>query len=51
MCTADFSLKLIAFSCLLIMATDTFVLTQIFERQEELALTTEQEIFETCYKP
>ena len=36
MCSADFSLKLIAFSCLLIVVTDSFVMTQIFQKQTEL---------------
>ena len=51
MCTADLSLKLIAAACLLIMVTDSFVVTSIMEKQNMTYLTSDPEIFRTCYKP
>ena len=51
MCTADLSLKLIAAACLLIIATDSFTLKQTFENQNMIQLTSDPEIFRTCFKP
>ena len=51
MCTADLSLKLIAASCLLIIATDSFVMQQILEKQDLIQLTSDPEIFQSCFKP
>ena len=51
MCSSDFSLKLIAAACVLIMITDSFVMQQILEKQNLLHLTTDNEIYEDCYKP
>ena len=51
MCTSDFSLKLIAAACLLIMVTDSLVLQQIFEKQDFIHLTSDPEIYQSCYKP
>ena len=51
MCSSDFSLKLIAAACLLIMITDSFVMQQIVEKQNMIHLTSEPEIYQECYKP
>ena len=51
MCTADLSLKLIAAACLLIIVTDSYTMTQIYEKQNMIYLTSDPEIFRTCYKP
>ena len=51
MCTADLSLKLIALACLLIIATDSFVMSQIFQKQDLIQLTSDPEIYRTCFKP
>ena len=51
MCSSDFSLKLIAAACLLIIITDSFVLQQILDKQEVIHLTSDAEIYSTCYKP
>jgi len=51
MCSSDFSLKLIAAACLLIIVTDTFVLQQIMEKQQLIQMTSEPEIYSDCYKP
>ena len=50
-CSADFSLKLIAASCILIIATDSFVLQQILVRQDQIQLTSTPEMFHDCFKP
>ena len=51
MCTTDFSLKLIAASCLLIAITDSFVLQQILEKASELKYSTDPLIYYTCFEP
>ena len=51
MCGSDFSLKLIAAACLLIIVTDTFVLQQILDKQDIIHLTSDPNIYATCYKP
>ena len=51
MCSSDFSLKLIAAACLLIMITDSFVMQQIIEKENMIHMTSEQGIYEECYKP
>ena len=51
MCNSDLSLKLIAASCLLIIATDSFVMQQILEKQRVIQLTSDPEVFRTCFKP
>ena len=45
MCSSDFSLKLIAAACLLIIVTDSFVLQQILERQEMIHLTSDPDVY------
>ena len=51
MCSSDFSLKLIAAACLLIMITDSFVMQQILEKESMIHMTSEPGIYEECYKP
>ena len=51
MCTSDFSLKLIAAACLLIIATDSFVLQQILDKQDLIHMTSDPEVYQECYKP
>ena len=45
MCSSDFSLKLIAAACLLIIITDSFVLQQIIEKQNVIHMTSDPEIY------
>ncbi len=51
MCSSDFSLKLIAGACLLIIVTDSFVMQQILEKEQIIHMTSEPEIYQSCYKP
>ena len=50
-CSADFSLKLIAASCILIIATDSFVMQQILVRKDQIKLSSDPEVFRDCFKP
>lgn len=50
-CSADFSLKLIALACLAIMATDSFVLQQLVEKNDYLVKTTDPALYDSCFKP
>ena len=51
MCSSDFSLKLIAAACLLIIATDSFVLQQILDKQDLIHMTSDPTVYQECYKP
>ena len=51
MCTSDFSLKLIAAACLLIIVTDSFVMQQILQKEQLIHLTSEPDVYTDCYKP
>ena len=50
-CNSDCSLKLIALACILIIATDTYVMHQILEKQNMIHLTVQPKIYNECYKP
>ena len=49
--TSDFSLKLIAASCLLIVVTDSLVLQEIIEKARSLMQISEPQMFVTCFEP
>ena len=51
MCTNDLSLKLIAMACMIIIVTDSFVMSQIVQREGVIHMTSEPHIYQTCYKP
>lgn len=51
MCSSDFSLKLIAGACMLIIVTDSFVLQQIMDKENIIHMTSDPEVYQQCYKP
>lgn len=51
MCYAEFSLKLIAAACALIIATDLFVLQTLIEKQDIIEMTTSPDLYDNCFKP
>ncbi len=50
-CFEDFPLKVICLACLFIMCADSLIFEQLLEIQDQVQLSSDPEVFHTCYKP